>query len=174
MDQPLNLQDAIRNLQTYLRAISFTDSRITRVPIDGLFDTDTQKAVGEFQSTRGLPETGVVDKDTWDAIYSEYLTLHTLNDSTPSINFFPSQPPDYEAQKGDRLAFVALVQAMLRELSVIYDGLPQLEINGIFDGDTEDAVKRFQELSLIPVTGRVDRLTWNRLSRDLASYSSSQ
>ena len=64
MDTPLNLQDAILNLQRYLRAISFIDPRITRVPVDGLFDTDTQRAVEEYQSTRGLPVTGVVDKST--------------------------------------------------------------------------------------------------------------
>lgn len=173
MDRPLNLQDAIRNLQKYLRAISFVDSRITRVPIDGLFDSDTQKAVSEFQASRGLVETGIVDKATWDAIYEEYLELKTLDMPAPPTSFFPSTPPDYEAELGDRLAFVALVQAILRELTVIYDILPVPEISGIFDTDTEQAVKRFQEISLLEPTGRIDRVTYNRMLRDLSNYSES-
>lgn len=171
MDRPLNLQDAIINLQRYLRTISFIDSRITRVPIDGLFDTDTQKAVTEYQRTRGLPETGIVDKSTWDAIYSEYRIITESADRTPMVNFFPDTPKDYEAALGDELAFIAIVQIMLRELSVIYDSFPEIEVSGIFDTATEEAIRQFQTLSGIEATGRLDRLTWNRLSRDFTNYS---
>ena len=90
MQQPLNLQDAILNLQRYLRTISFVDSRITRVPIDGLFDSDTQKAVSEYQRTRGLAETGIVDKNTWDRIFDEYKMITDAKDRTPTVNFFPT------------------------------------------------------------------------------------
>ena len=62
MPVPNNLSDAIRNLQTYLREISFYDSSIPRVPIDGLYDTDTRAAVLEFQRTRGFEASSNVDK----------------------------------------------------------------------------------------------------------------
>ena len=45
MQQPLNLQDAIFNLQKYLRAISYADPRITRPPLDGIFDSATEESV---------------------------------------------------------------------------------------------------------------------------------
>ena len=41
MDQPMTNRDAIRNLQRYLRRISYEDNRISPVPIDGIFDDRT-------------------------------------------------------------------------------------------------------------------------------------
>ena len=171
MDTPLNLQDAIFNLQTYLRTISFTDERIPRVPIDGIFDTETEKAVAAFQRTRGLEETGIVDKLTWDAIYNEFKRINEETDRFPSVNFFPQQPSNYEAHLGEESAFISLVQLLLRELSSIYDGFENIEITGKFDMPTQDAVKIFQQASRLPVTGRIDLKTWNRLSRDFMNYS---
>lgn len=171
MDAPLNLQDAIFNLQTYLRTISFADERITRVPIDGIFDSDTEKAVADFQRTRGLDETGIVDKPTWDAIFNEFKLITQNTDRSPSVNFFPPEPENYEAQFGQESAFISLVQILLRELSSIYEGFEDVEITGKFDMATQDAVKIFQQASRLPVTGRVDLRTWNRLSRDFMNYS---
>ena len=174
MDRPQNLQEAILNLQKYLRTISFIDERITRVPVDGLFASDTQKAVGEYQRTRGLAETGIVDKATWDTLFEEYLLITEENDRSQSVNFFPDTPENYEARLGEEHAFIALVQLILRELSVIYDDFPALEITGVFDEATEEAVKLFQLASRLEPTGRIDLMTYNRMSRDFANYATSQ
>ena len=171
MDTPLNLQDAIFNLQTYLRTLSFFDDRITRVPVDGIFDRDTERAVADFQRTRGFEDTGIVDKATWDAIYEEYRDLTERTDRSPSPSFFPAQPPSYEAQLGEEHAFISLLQLLLRELSSVYDGFDDVQITGRFDAATEDAIKIFQQASMLPVTGRVDLRTFNRLSRDFIHNS---
>ena len=171
MDTPLNLQDAIFNLQTYLRALSFDDGRITQVPIDGIFDSDTERAVSDFQRTRGLEETGIVDKATWDAIYEEFKDLSERRDRSPSVNFFPKYPPSYEAELGEENAFISLVQLLLQELSAIYDGFEDVRITGKFDVATQDAVKIFQQASRLPITGRIDLRTWNALSRDFSNNS---
>lgn len=173
MDTPLNLNQAIRNLQTYLRSISFVDERIERVPIDGIFDSSTEEAVASFQRTRGLPETAIVDKATWDAIYEEYLELERAQSREKSQSFFPSSPYDYEASLGEESAFVAILQIMLRELKVIFDRIPDLAVDGVFGKDTEEAVKAFQGASLIKVTGRVDLETYNRLVRAFHSLGDS-
>lgn len=171
MDQPLNLQDAILNLQRYLRTISFIDSRITRPPLDGLFDTDTQKAVSDYQRTRGLPDTGIVDKATWDALFEEYLRITEAQDRSPTPNFFPQNPEKYEAALGEEHAFIFMIQLILRELSAIYDGFPNIELSGVFDAPTEEAIKIFQRASGLTDDGRVDLITWNRLTRDFFNYA---
>ena len=171
MDQPLNLQEAIINLQTYLRAISFVDERILRVPIDGIFDSVSENAVASFQRTRGLPDTGIVDKTTWDAIYKEFLELSSLSDRSYGINLFPVAPQNYEAALGEEHAFISLVQFLLSELAVNYDELTDVKISGVFDDRTEKAVKDFQRISMLPVTGRVDLRTYNRLSEDFSNYT---
>lgn len=174
MNGPLNLNQAIRNLQFYLRTISFFDERIERVPVDGLFDSVTEAAVASFQRTRGLPESAIVDRATWDAIYEEYLLLEKAQTRESSPSLFPSAPYDYEAALGEESAFVAIVQIMLRELRIIFDGIPELEIDGVFGEDTEQAVKAFQRASLLDSTGRIDLQTYNRLVRAFHSISSYQ
>mgnify|MGYP003298396464 CR=1 FL=1 len=171
MTNPLNLNQAIRNLQLYLRTISFFDERIERVPIDGIFDSVTASAVASFQRTRGLPETAIVDRATWDAIFEEYLALQRAEVREPSPSFFPLTPYGYEAQIGETSAFVAIAQIMLRELRVIFDEIPDLVIDGIFGETTAEAVRAFQRASLLDVTGRIDLETYNRLVRAFHSVS---
>lgn len=171
MPVPNNLSDAIRNLQTYLREISFYDSSIPRVPVDALYDTDTRAAVLEFQRTRGLEASSNVDKETWDAIYDEYRAIKRANTRERTPSFFPDHAPGYVARMGEKSSFVAIVQLMLRELSAVFDEIGELAIDGIYGKATADAVSAFQRASLLEVTGEVDLETYNRLSRALIGIS---
>jgi peptidoglycan hydrolase-like protein with peptidoglycan-binding domain len=65
--------NAITNLQIYLRQLSYTDPNLLPVPIDGIYELETQNAVIAFQAKHNLETTGIVNKATWDAIYAEYL-----------------------------------------------------------------------------------------------------
>ena len=168
MAQPLNLQDAIFNLQKYLRAISFADTRVSRPPLDGIFDTATEDAVRSFQSSRGINANGLVDRATWDAIYEEYKAL-ALAEELP---FFPTAPADYAARLGEESSFVSIIQILLQELSSVYDVFEAVEITGIFDTATEQAIKELQRASGLEITGELDRNTYRRLLYDLSSHSS--
>lgn len=168
MAQPLNLQDAIFNLQKYLRAISFADTRVSRPPLDGIFDTATEDAVRSFQSSRGINANGLVDRATWDAIYEEYKAL-ALAEELP---FFPTSPADYAAKLGEESSFVSIIQILLQELSSVYDVFEAVEITGIFDTATEQAIKELQRASGLEITGELDRNTYRRLLYDLSSHSS--
>lgn len=167
MEQPLNLQDAILNLQKYLRAISFADERISRPPLDGIFDSATEDAVRSFQATRGLNANGLVDRLTWEAIYDEYQAL-SLAEELP---FFPSNPTDYSAKLGEESSFVSIIQILLQELSSVYDTLETVEITGIFDAATEQAIKELQRASGLEITGELDRNTYRRLLYDFSSHT---
>lgn len=167
MEQPLNLQDAILNLQKYLRAISFADERISRPPLDGIFDSATEDAVRSFQATRGLNANGLVDRLTWEAIYDEYQAL-SLAEELP---FFPSTPSNYKAKRGEESAFISIVQILLRELSAVYDLFEAVEISGIFDDATEQAIKELQRASGLEITGELDRNTYRRLLYDFSSHT---
>ena len=167
MQQPLNLQDAIFNLQKYLRAISFADERISRPPLDGIFDSATEDAVRSFQASRELNASGLVDKATWDAIYEEYKAL-SLAEELP---FFPSTPVNYTAKLGEESSFISIIQILLQELSSVYDTLEDVKITGIYDTATEQAIKELQRASGLPITGELDRNTYKRLLYDLSSHS---
>ena len=54
------------------------------------------------------------------------------------------------------------LQRYLRQLSYHYDITPP-PIDGIFERDTERALREFQAMRGLPVTGRADRRTWEEL-----------
>ena len=54
-NQPAN----IRQLQTFLNKQGF------RVPVNGVFDANTQKAIKQFQARHHLPQNANVDANLW-------------------------------------------------------------------------------------------------------------
>lgn len=58
------------------------------------------------------------------------------------------------------------VQEYLRTLVLVDNNHRELAVDGIFGEETEDAVKQFQLANGLPVTGRVDSETWDRLLQD--------
>ena len=155
---------ARENLQKYLRQLAFFDENIPFVPIDGNKGSTTTDALRAYQSRRGLPVTGVADQDTWEALYEDYLI--SLEEEAPPSRFspFPSEPRDYALKTGDKGFAVAAVQHILEEISVFFPITP-VEVTGIYDEATRDAVSEVQARYLLPVTGEVGKLTWNALVR---------
>lgn len=170
MSTPINKADAVSNLQRYLRRLSIEHPSILPVPIDGIFAEQTTKALKEFQALYGLPVTGIADRQTWDTLFAEYGRLLQLDAREPLPDFFPASPPNYRTQAGERHAFIALLQFMLNELLLSYDTLPTLTLNSTMDEETSKAVSEFQRIHLLPVTGQVDRPTWNRIVQEYMNY----
>ena len=161
---PRTEADARMNLQRYLRQLAYFDENIPFVPIDDNKGSNTTEAIRAFQSSRGLPATGVADQETWEAIYEEYLT--SLEKEAPPSGFspFPAEPRDYALRVGDEGFPVSAVQYMLGEISVFFP-IGEIAVSGKFDDATRDAVSELQARYLLPVTGEVDKLTWNALVR---------
>ena len=152
------------NLQKYLRQLAYFDENIPFVPIDGNAGRSTTEALRAYQARRGLPVTGVADQETWEALYEDYLV--SLEEEAPPARFspFPLEPKDYSLKLGDEGFAVEAVQHMLEEISVFFPITP-LDVTGIYDNSTRDAVSEVQARYLLPVTGDVDKLTWNALVR---------
>src|SRR5262249_248324 len=53
----------VRLLQTILKA--FADPNFDPVPVDGLFDPNTEMASKNYQTCAGLPSNGVFDSKNW-------------------------------------------------------------------------------------------------------------
>lgn len=61
---------------------------------------------------------------------------------------------------------VRALQYMLNRLSLVYEELPAVLDNGMFDERTLESVLRFQQRFAQPVTGVVDRRTWEALRQE--------
>ncbi|MBE6693998.1 MAG: peptidoglycan-binding protein [Ruminococcaceae bacterium] len=158
-------RDAVTNLQRYLRQLSYFDRDISQVPIDGIFESATRKALRAYQRSVGLPETGVADRETWERLYLDYISSLSDNSPPAPVYVFPRYPNGYAIRRGDEGFPVYVAQFLLREMLIIY-GEEQTapEPDGKFGAATEAATRRFQQLHGLPPTGEIDKLTWNNLA----------
>lgn len=157
------------DLQYFLRFISTFNPTVEAPSIDGVFGEETRDAVISFQKEYGLAPTGVVDLQTWEAIYSTYQgMLATL----PSGYFSDSTDPypGFPVRLGSRGEEVRRVQLYLNRVSEAYPQIPPITVDGVFGPGTQAAVLTFQSLFGLTPDGVVALLTYNRLAelyRDL-------
>ena len=159
-----NENEAIRNLQRYLRQLSYEDTRIPPVPVDGIYDTATEAALRAFQEVEGLPVTGVADLVTYERLFLRYEESRRRNSPPVPLAQFPRLSEGYALREGDESFLVRLVQYALGELELNYDGLVLVPQTGIYDPLTAEAVRGFQRRHRLPETGEVDRATWDALA----------
>lgn len=158
--------EAIRNLQRYLLQLSFFNALIPAVPLDGVWDTATRESLRAFQAQYGLPVTGRADRTTWDTLYQAYTQNLSDTGRPEPVYVFPRQPNEYSVGLGDEGALIVAIQFLLRERMIEYGLLLEEQaLTQIFDATTEAWVKQFQDIHGLPVTGRVDKATWNELVR---------
>ena len=69
----------VEHLQYMLSVLSAYIPEIPPVTIDGIFGSATRSAVIAAQRRFGLPETGIVNFDTWDEIYDQFSGIETTS-----------------------------------------------------------------------------------------------
>lgn len=156
-------RDATRDIQTYLRHLSFHSDTIGDLPIDGIWDSATRDALIAFQIEQGIEATGTVDRATYDILKREYERSVALNSPPARLDLFPRSPSGYALSEGETGILVEVVQYVLGELERLYS-LPEVKRSGIYDSATADAVRYFQARNGIEPTGNVDRETWDALA----------
>ncbi|MBQ8304069.1 MAG: peptidoglycan-binding protein [Clostridia bacterium] len=77
-----------------------------------------------------------------------------------------SSYPGTPLRLGDAGNDVSILQVQLNAIARNYPAIPRIsELNGIFNVQTENAVRKFQEVFFLPVTGVVDSATWYKIKR---------
>lgn len=152
----------IRSVQQMLRVIGENDERLPSVVPDGIYGTDTVRAVSAFQRSVGLPVTGIVDQGTWEEIVVHYeLALIQQAEAEPlRIILDPGQV----IRRGESDPNLYVVQAILYVLSRQYAGITPPGMTGVLDIATAEALSSFQQMNLLPVTGELDKHTWKHLA----------
>ena len=169
MEEHITRRDAIINIQTYLRKLGYTGVGGVPVPIDGIFESVTEEAVTAFQRSNGLLPSGIVDKTTWDLLYTLYSERIRDELEARGIFPFPDTPEDYAVTVGTRSSLVTVIQLLLDELETKYDGFADIAVDGVYSEDTARAVRLFQQINMLDPSGNVDKRTWNRLVREYSN-----
>ena len=102
-----------------LRAISLSYPFLPRLVPDGIFEERTELAVVLFQQNFGLPPTGTVDNDTWDAIASVYRGVVARTRLPRGADVYPS--PSFRVEPGGETLHLLVVQSMFKSLSHVLD-----------------------------------------------------
>lgn len=163
MYTPEQRREFTRELQLYLRTISFSDPRIPTVGIDGMYQSATSNAVSAFQEIYHLPVTGKTDRMTWDAIVEVYKAA--LKHQLAPQPIFPFRTSQELVHPGDRGDEVLMLQLVLRALYKPYGNLTLIPLTGIFDEATQNALKQIQAFALLEQTGQLTPETWTILTR---------
>ena len=165
---------ATRNIQKYLRRLSYEYPSIPRPPLDGIFDTATEDSLKAFQELYGFSPTGRADKETFDTLFLAYSAALRASKRDQILDLFPSTPLGYAIDIGEESITVSVLQLLLGDLTAIFDTLEFREATGVYDESTAENIRRFQRLAKLPVTGKVDLLTWNRLLKEFSNADSAQ
>lgn len=157
------ISQPVRSLQTMLRVIGEDRGQATSVIPDGYYGQQTRGAVSGFQRSHGLPVTGVADQDTWERVVAEFGPALTRVGPAEPLQLILN--PNQVIRRGEEHPYLYLVQSMLLALADIYGSIGLVEVTGILDALTAQALMDFQFLSSLPATGELDKITWKHLAR---------
>ena len=150
----------VKEMQFYLQIMSAYYQQINYIEYDGVFGRDTEIAVKAFQEMFSLVADGIVGTLTWEKMYSVFLRLRNVDGPVYRTLQVPYDQPLSIGSDG---VTVEWVQYMLLYISKFYDTIEIVEVTGSYDYITELAVKDFQSIFSIPVTGVVDQNTFDQM-----------
>ncbi len=121
---------------------------LSKYGADASFGNETELAVKQLQKDAGIAIDGIVGKDTWAVLNSDF-----IKPNKPSYQ-------GYLIKKGQKSENVKKVQARLIELGY---SCGKYGADSNFGNDTENAVKAFQRDNGLAQDGIVGPKTWEKL-----------
>lgn len=116
---PLNYLGApILSLQAMLAVLSKSGIGISTVIPDGLYGSETARAVTEFQRLHALPETGQTDHTTWNHIVDAFTRLSPL--VLPAAPLEAVWQPMQTISAGEKNLQLHVIQGMLSALRHVF------------------------------------------------------
>ncbi len=168
-DVPLkrdDLSENVRRMQLYLNRISANYPAIPKIiAVTGRFDENTENSVKAFQRIFNLTADGVIGKATWYRIVYIFDSVTRLAELESEGIGYENLPLQFEndLSEGDSGGQVVSLQYFLVLLSRFVDFIPEIAVDGAYGAATSAAVRAFQQYKALPVTGSVDRATWESL-----------
>lgn len=157
----------VSTLQYYLAVVGAYYERVSPVDITGYFGTNTEQSVKSFQKVFGLPETGRVDRTTWNELYRAYDGI--LNSIPIDNNVTTVLYPNIILKEGMTNEYVKIMQEYLTYISQTYSNIPAVNNTGYFGALTKASVIAFQKEFGLQPNGIVGSTTWDAISREYSN-----
>ena len=155
----------VRSLQYYLNVIAYFNPEILSTEMNGVFDLATENQVKAFEEFYGLNPDGNVEIRTCELIQRKNNDIRSGLPEGYAGNT-AALYPGYVLTPGMQNNDVRAFQTYLNLIGRTYRDIPEVPVTGYFGTETENAVRIFQELFGIPVSGVVGAPTWDAVSRE--------
>ncbi len=163
-DLALNAKnEQVRGLQYFLAVIGAYYEAVQPLQITGIYDEQTEQSVKSFQRLFGLPQTGVVNEQTWQDLYRAYAGI-VESVPTEYAEYIPVPYPGTVLQEGTTSDYVRILQEYLTFIHETIPEIPPVRNTGYFGPLTKAAVIAFQRYSRLPENGAVGVVTWDAVS----------
>ncbi|MBS7219808.1 MAG: peptidoglycan-binding protein [Clostridiales bacterium] len=167
---PLKLGSSGNEVLTIQRQLNRISDNYPSIPkitnLNGIFGTQTEDAVRQFQYIFNLSQDGIVGKATWYKIKNVFNGIARLAELTADRLTYEDVSPIYpslltEGMSGD---YIKTLQYYLDVVAYFYPQIPDITVDGYFGEKTKEAVMAFQNLQGLTVDGIVGRDTWRSLT----------
>ncbi len=152
----------IRVIQYMINYIAQYEDTVNAVEINGNYDEATEEAVRGFQRTYGIPETGIIDENTYARMFDVYNAI--IISLPENLLLAPYRPyPGFLISIGFDGNYVTSLQTYLNAISTVFPSVPRAGGSGVYDEATRNAVLAVQELTGLEITGVVNLPTWTAI-----------
>ncbi|MGB3670932.1 MAG: peptidoglycan-binding domain-containing protein [Phormidesmis sp.] len=154
----------VRALQRYL-----SRNGLYSFMIDGVYGQDTSNAVATYQRIRNLQATGIADRETLADMEFDFLP-----GASPTSSAIPLPPSSGSPaiRSGSLVPGSSGTDVVALQQRLTDFGFPVF-VDGIYGLETQQAVRTYQRVQGLPVTGGADRETLRSMSLSTSSGGAS-
>lgn len=149
-------QESIRRIQKYL--MTEGDPKIFVAPT-GIFDENTRLSVVAFQNANGLSQSGIVDKKTFDLLYSNFILnkkRNEINELTDSFIMFPL----YQGDIFDEMFHINLIiENILNYHRKTHNVMPTRS----YSASTAEGIRILREIFIMDDKDYIDEVLYSRM-----------
>ncbi|MBE5982951.1 peptidoglycan-binding protein [Lacrimispora sp. AGF001] len=98
-------------------------------------------------------------------ILRNYYGSNMYINTAEQVSGVPSSFPGYNLTVGASGDKVRQVQEQLDTIAGVYTRIPRITADGVYGDNTAEAVRQFQSIFKLPVTGVIDFATWYKISQ---------
>ncbi|NKF07161.1 peptidoglycan-binding protein [Clostridium gasigenes] len=172
---PLRLNDINENVKIIQKQLNRISKNFPAIPkivsVEGKFDKQTEDSVKTFQKVFNLTQDGIVGRATWYRISDIYVGVKRLAElnQEPEIDEENQKPgverqyPGYVLKENLVGEDIKWLQTYLQAISRVYKKIPRIEVDGVFNKGTKNAVIAFQKEFELNDDGNVGVNDWNKL-----------
>ena len=111
--------------------------------------------------SKSLADDGLTAIQILRYYYGDTIYINT----SETISGIPSSYPGYELTIGSSGDKVSQLQRQLARIALNYPAIGTVTVDGVYGQNTADAVRKFQQIFNLPVTGVTDYKTWYKISQ---------